>query len=234
MAEGPRTDTDRDRTDSERTATDADTTATTDHRRFDRDADDDDATETTRTVDEDRAPDDISDMPKSSFVGVLKRAFAEFQEDNVTDWAAALTYYGVLSIFPTLLALVSLLGLFGQSATQPLLDNLQTIAPGPAKDLLTQAIQNLQKSQGAAGVVFVVGLAVGDLVGVRVRRRVHARGERDLGRRGGPPGLEDAPDPPRRHRDPARPADRERDGRRRSPGRWPSASATSSASAAPR
>ena len=162
MAEGPRTDTDTDtdRTDSERTATDADTTATTDHRRFDRDADDDDATETTRTVDEDRAPDDISDMPKSSFVGVLKRAFAEFQEDKVTDWAAALTYYGVLSIFPMLLALISLLGLFGQSATQPLLDNLQSIAPGPAKDLLTQAIQNLQKSQGAAGVVFFVGLAV--------------------------------------------------------------------------
>ena len=192
MAEGPRTDTDtdHDRTDSERTATDADTTATTDHRRFDRDADDDDATETTRTVDEDRAPDDISDMPKSSFVGVLKRAFAEFQEDNVTDWAAALTYYGVLSIFPVLLALISLLGLFGQSATQPLLDNLQSIAPGPAKDILTQAIQNLQKSQGAAGVVFFVGLARRDLVGVRATsarscaRRTRSGTSRRAGRSG--------------------------------------------------
>src|SRR3954451_1670279 len=104
------------------------------------------------TVDERRAPDDISDLPKESWKGVAKRAFAEFNEDKVTDWAAALTYYGVLSIFPMLLALISLLGLFGQSATQPLLDNISSVAPGPAKDIVTQAIQNLQKSQGSAGV----------------------------------------------------------------------------------
>jgi membrane protein len=130
--------------------TDTETGETDEDRRFDR----------TTGVDEDRAPDDVTDLPKESFKGVLKRSFREFSDDNVTDWAAALTYYGVLSIFPMLLALISLLGLFGQSATQPLLDNLQSIAPGPAKDLLTQAIQNLQKSQGAAGVVFFVGLAV--------------------------------------------------------------------------
>src|SRR5919197_2052745 len=110
------------------------------------------------TFDERRAPDDITDLPKQSWMGVLKRAWREFSDDNVTDWAAALTYYGVLSIFPMLLALISLLGLFGQSATQPLLDNISTVAPGPAKDLVTQAIQNLQKSQGAAGVLFIVGL----------------------------------------------------------------------------
>src|SRR5919197_6602763 len=111
------------------------------------------------TFDERRAPDDIIDLPTSSWKGVLGRAWREFNEDKVTDLAAALTYYGVLSIFPMLLALISLLGLFGQSATQPLLDNISTVAPGPAKDLVTQAIQNLQKSQGAAGILFVVGLA---------------------------------------------------------------------------
>jgi membrane protein len=110
-------------------------------------------------TDERRAPDDVTDLPKQSWKGVLKRAMREFSEDNVTDWAAALTYYGVLSIFPMLLALISLLGLFGQSATQPLLDNISSVAPGPAKDIVTQAIQNLQKSQGAAGVLFFVGLA---------------------------------------------------------------------------
>jgi membrane protein len=110
-------------------------------------------------TDERRAPDDVTDLPKESWKGVLKRALREFSDDNVTDWAAALTYYGVLSIFPMLLALISLLGLFGQSATQPLLDNISSIAPGPAKDIVTQAIQNLQKSQGAAGVLFFVGLA---------------------------------------------------------------------------
>jgi membrane protein len=57
-----------------------------------------------------------------------------------------------------LLALVSLLGIFGQSATQPLLDNISSVAPGPAKQIVTNAITNLQRSQGAAGVLFVVGL----------------------------------------------------------------------------
>src|SRR3954467_6824316 len=89
----------------------------------------------------------------------LKRTVREFQRDNLTDWAAALTYYGILAIFPALLALVSVLGLVGHSATQPLIDNLGTVAPGPAKEIFTSAIQNLQKSQGAAGVLFIVGLA---------------------------------------------------------------------------
>jgi membrane protein len=109
-------------------------------------------------TDEGRAPDDVTDLPKQSFKDVVKRAFREFSDDNVTDWAAALTYYGVLSIFPMLLVLVSLLGLFGQSVTQPLIDNVGTVAPGPAKDIVTNAIQNLQKSQGAAGLLFIVGL----------------------------------------------------------------------------
>jgi membrane protein len=91
--------------------------------------------------------------------GVLKRTVREFREDNLTDWAAALTYYGILSIFPALLVVLSILGLVGSSATQPLLDNLADVAPGPARDIVTSAIQNLQQSQGAAGVLFIVGLA---------------------------------------------------------------------------
>jgi membrane protein len=117
--------------------------------RFDRDG----------TADERRAPDDVTDLPKESWKGVLKRTGKEFSEDNLTDWAAALTYYSVLSIFPALLVLISLVGLAGQSATQTLLDNMSAIAPGPAKDILTGAVENLQKSQGAAGILFVIGLA---------------------------------------------------------------------------
>ncbi len=89
---------------------------------------------------------------------VLKRTVREFRDDNLTDWAAALTYYGVLALFPALIVLVSILGLVGESATKPLLDNLGTVAPGPAKDIFTNAIKNLQGDQGAAGVLFVVGL----------------------------------------------------------------------------
>jgi membrane protein len=108
---------------------------------------------------EDRAPDEPTDLGGKSWFAVLKRTVKEFQEDNLTDWAAALTYYSILAIFPALLALVSILGLVGDSATQPLIDNLGKVAPGPAKDIFTSAITNLQKSQGAAGILFIVGLA---------------------------------------------------------------------------
>jgi membrane protein len=105
-----------------------------------------------------RAPDRSSDRKAGSWFATLKRTVREFKEDNLTDWAAALTYYGILAIFPALLALVSVLGLVGDSATQPLIDNVGKLAPGPAKDIATSAIQNLQKSQGAAGILFIVGL----------------------------------------------------------------------------
>jgi membrane protein len=106
-----------------------------------------------------RAPDGPTALTGSTWRGVAKRTVSEFREDNVTDLAAALTYYGVLAIFPAIIALVSVLGLVGHSATQPLIENLGKVAPGPAKSIFTSAIQNLQKSQGTAGIVFVVGLA---------------------------------------------------------------------------
>ena len=91
---------------------------------------------------------------------VLKRTVAEFRADNVTDWAAALTYYAVLSIFPALIALISVVGLLGSSATNSLLTNLQAFTPGPAKDILTNAVTGLSKNRSAGGIMFVVGLGV--------------------------------------------------------------------------
>jgi membrane protein len=93
-------------------------------------------------------------------MGVLKRTLKHFKGHNLSDWAAALTYYGVLSIFPALIALVSVLGLIGHSATQPLLDNLNTLPPGSARDIFTNAIHNIEKSRGSSGVLFVVGIGV--------------------------------------------------------------------------
>jgi membrane protein len=110
-------------------------------------------------ADERAAPDAPTDMKGKSWAGVLRRTVKEFMDDNLTDWAAALTYYGVLSIFPALIVLVSLLGLIGSSATQPLIDNLGSVAPGPAKQIFTDAIRNLQGSSGASGIFFVIGLA---------------------------------------------------------------------------
>src|SRR3982074_216431 len=106
-----------------------------------------------------RAPASPSALTATSWGGVLRRTVREFKQDNLTDLAAALTYYGVLAIFPAIIALVSILGLVGRSATQPLIENLGKVAPGPAKTIFTSAIQNLQTSQGSAGIVFIVGLA---------------------------------------------------------------------------
>jgi membrane protein len=106
-----------------------------------------------------RAPEKPSHLPRGAWSDVLKRTWKEYKADDLTDLAAALTYYGVLAIFPMLIVLVSLLGLIGHSATQPLIENLGKVAPGPTKEIFTSAIQNIQKKQGAAGVLFIVGLA---------------------------------------------------------------------------
>src|SRR5256714_3882283 len=106
-----------------------------------------------------RAPEKPAALGARAWFGVLRRTVREFKADNVTDWAAALTYYGVLAIFPAIIALVSVLGLVGHSATQPLLTNLGKLAPGSVHQILTSAITNLQHSRGAAGVLFFVGIA---------------------------------------------------------------------------
>jgi membrane protein len=110
-------------------------------------------------VDEDRAPDQPTQLKARAWPAVLKRTLKEYKADNLPDLAAALTYYGVLAIFPMLIVLVSVLGLIGNSVTQPLIDNLGKVAPGAAKQIFTSAITNIQKNQGTAGVLVIVGLA---------------------------------------------------------------------------
>jgi membrane protein len=104
------------------------------------------------------APDQPTDLPRRAWPGVLKRTIREFNADHLTDLAAALTYYGVLAIFPMLVVIVSLVGLLGHSVTQSLIHNLSTVAPGTTKQILTDAIKNIQSDRGASGVAFVIGL----------------------------------------------------------------------------
>ncbi|TQM79548.1 membrane protein [Saccharothrix saharensis] len=103
------------------------------------------------------APEAPTQLPKRSWWGVLKRTVKEFNDDNLTDWAAALTYYAVLSLFPGLLLLTALLGLLGPDATKSIVDSLEALGPGEAKDTIAGAIENLQKSQ-ASGLLAIVGL----------------------------------------------------------------------------
>ena len=64
--------------------------------------------------DDPRKPDSPTELTKPAMLYVLRRTVREFQHDQCTDLAAALTYYAVLSLFPALLMMVSLLGVFGQ------------------------------------------------------------------------------------------------------------------------
>ncbi|MFI9062067.1 YihY/virulence factor BrkB family protein [Streptomyces sp. NPDC053429] len=105
-----------------------------------------------------RAPDEPTDLPGRSWGAVLKRTVREFQKDELADRAAALTYYAVLSLFPALLVLVSLLGVAGKSATQSVLDNLQKLAPGSARDVISNAVRQLQGGTGLGSILAVVGL----------------------------------------------------------------------------
>lgn len=103
-------------------------------------------------------PDGPTELKKSDFKSILKRTLREFKQDELTDRAAALTYYGVLSLAPGLLVLSALLGLFGPSTTQPLIDSLARLAPGPARDIVVGTLNNLQQTQ-AAGTALVIGIA---------------------------------------------------------------------------
>ena len=96
-------------------------------------------------------------LPARSWRGVLVRTFKGYQRDNVGDLAAALTYYGLLAIFPALIALMAIVGLAGHSATQALISNLDKLAPSAGRSVFTGAIKGLQHSGGTAGLVFVAG-----------------------------------------------------------------------------
>jgi len=103
-------------------------------------------------------PEGVTDLSKTSWIDALKRTVGAFKKDKLGVWSAALTYFGVLSIFPALLVVVSFLGLLGESATDSLLKNVEQVAPGPAQEILTNAITDLQDSGSASGVAFVVGI----------------------------------------------------------------------------
>src|SRR5918998_1734297 len=103
-------------------------------------------------------PQTPADLSKGTWKDTLKRALREFKEDDLTLLAAALTYYGVLSLFPALLVLLSLLGLAGSNTIDTLLQNLGGLTPGAARDVVTNAVRDLQGSNQTAGFAFVAGL----------------------------------------------------------------------------
>lgn len=109
--------------------------------------------------DDDRKPDSPTDLHKRSWIYVVRKTVREFSKDQCTDLAAALTYYAVLALFPALVALISLLGVFGQgqSTVDALLEIVDQIGPASAVDSLEPTIERLTSAQGA-GLALIVGL----------------------------------------------------------------------------
>jgi membrane protein len=90
---------------------------------------------------------------------VLTRTGKELLDDHVIQWAAALTFFAVLSLFPAMLALVSVLGLSGNAVLEPLIHNVSELAPGTARDITLDALRSIERSSAQAGPALAVGLA---------------------------------------------------------------------------
>jgi membrane protein len=99
---------------------------------------------------------------KTGWFATLKRTATEFSEDNLSDWAAALTYYGLLSLFPALIALVSLVGLFGdpQSTTRTITDIVTRIGPESAAQTFSGPIESITSHRSTSAIALIAGLVV--------------------------------------------------------------------------
>jgi membrane protein len=102
------------------------------------------------------------DTAQTGLWSTVKRTLTEFQEDNLSDWAAALTYYGLLSLFPALIAMVSLIGIFGdpKTTTAKLTEIITELGPESGAETFEGPIKSIVENQSAAGFAFVIGLAV--------------------------------------------------------------------------
>jgi membrane protein len=101
-----------------------------------------------------------TDLPARSWPETLRRTGQQLVEDNLLQWAAALAFFAVISLFPALLAIVSLLGLLGSSAIEPLIANVSELAPGAARDITLGALQNIERSASGSGPAFALALLV--------------------------------------------------------------------------
>jgi membrane protein len=114
----------------------------------------------THAPDSEAKPDSPADLKKPSWRYVARKTLREFSKDQCTDLAAALTYYAVLALFPAAIALLSLVGLFGQGqkTVDTLLQILSDVGASSAADTLRPTLTELSNTPGA-GLALVLGLA---------------------------------------------------------------------------
>ena len=129
-----------------------------------------DAAATTRTAEDrdndlsapgpDAGPQSPTELKGKGIVAALKRTFKQFSQDNISDWAAALTYYGVLSIFPAVLVLVSLLGMVGTDGQQTVRGAINDIVGNDQIKQLVDTVLRQVKGTGTAGLAAIFGILV--------------------------------------------------------------------------
>ena len=100
-------------------------------------------------------------LPRASWGDTLKRTLRKAKDDKINHWGAALTYYAVLSLFPALLVMVSLVGLFGSPdrVTKILTDTISDLGPSTAAQTFQGPIESITSNRGGAGVVLVLSIA---------------------------------------------------------------------------
>jgi membrane protein len=108
-----------------------------------------------------RGPDKPTDLHKRSWLATLRRSAKEFSRDNLTDWAAALTYYAVLSLFPAIIALISILGLVVDPATitRVITDVVSQLGPKSAVDTFKGPIDQIAGNRSGALLGLILGVA---------------------------------------------------------------------------
>ena len=111
-----------------------------------------------------KGPDTPTELRKRSWFGTGRRVVSEFRSDNLTDWAAALTYYAVLSIFPAFIALISILGLVVDPATitRVVTDVVRQLGPEDAVSTFEGPIEQISSNRSTAlfGLIFGVAVAI--------------------------------------------------------------------------
>ena len=107
------------------------------------------------------APDDPAGLSRSSWLAAARRALSDYGEDDLQDRAAALTYYGIQSIFHGILVLVSLLGILHQSATGPLIRQLSSAAPASVRKIIMADVSHVQSLHTASGIIGIASLLLG-------------------------------------------------------------------------
>ena len=100
-------------------------------------------------------------LPRASWPDTLKRTLRRAKDDKINHWGAALTYYAVLSLFPALLVMVSLVGLFGdpERVTKVMTDTVTQLGPSTAASTFQAPIESLTSNRGGAGIVLILSVA---------------------------------------------------------------------------